>query len=116
MRETALADDAVTVGSFNFTESIVLAEVYSQGLEAAGYEVDRAFALGPREFVGPALTTGLVELVPEYAGTAAEFHSLDRAAPTDDPATTHDELVRALEERRLSPSPPPRRRTPTRSS
>ena len=50
-----LADDAITVGSFDFTESVVLAEVYSQGLEAAGYRVERAFSLGPREFVGPAL-------------------------------------------------------------
>ena len=29
-----------------------------------------------REFVGPALAAGLVEVLPEYAGTAAEFHSL----------------------------------------
>ena len=88
-----LADDAITVGSFDFAESVVLAEVYSQALEAAGFDVERAFALGPREFVGPALAAGLVELVPEYAGTAAEFHSLGAAEPTDDVAATHDELV-----------------------
>ena len=33
-------------------------------------------ASGPREFVGPALSAGLVEFVPEYAGTASEFYSL----------------------------------------
>src|SRR5580765_342599 len=79
-----LNDDVVTVGSFDFAESIVVAEVYSQGLAAAGYQVRRAFDLGPREFVGPALSAGLVEFVPEYAGTAAEFYSLNRAKPTDD--------------------------------
>jgi osmoprotectant transport system substrate-binding protein len=91
-----LADDVVTVGSFNFTESVVVAEVYSQALEDAGFRVDRAFGLGPREFVAPALAQGLVELLPEYAGTAAEFHSLGEAEPTDDVADTHDELERAI--------------------
>ena len=71
-RVSPLGNDAITVGSFDFAESVVVAEVYSQGLEAAGYKVDRAFGLGPREFVGPALQSGLVEFVPEYAGTASE--------------------------------------------
>ena len=94
---SVLDDDRITVGSFDFTESVVLAEVYSQGLEAQGYDVQRAFSLGPREFVGPALTAGLLELVPEYAGTAAEFYSLGRAEPSEDVTTTHAELVRAVD-------------------
>ncbi|MBA3605672.1 MAG: ABC transporter substrate-binding protein [Acidimicrobiia bacterium] len=94
---SALDDDAVTVGSFDFPESVVLAEIYAQALEASGYEVERALALGPREFVGPALQDGLVELVPEYAGTAAEFASLGAAEPSGDPAQAHAELVRALD-------------------
>ena len=92
----ALKDDAITVGSFDFAESVVVAEVYSQGLEAAGFTVNRAFSLGPREFVGPALNSGLVEFVPEYAGTAAEFYSIGKAEPSDDVALTHDQLVRAV--------------------
>ncbi|HEU4842415.1 MAG TPA: glycine betaine ABC transporter substrate-binding protein [Ilumatobacteraceae bacterium] len=93
---TALADDAITVGSFDFAESAAVAEVYARGLEAEGFRVVRAFSLGPREFVAPALAAGLVELVPEYAGTAAEFHSLGAAEPTDDVVATHDALVRAV--------------------
>jgi osmoprotectant transport system substrate-binding protein len=96
-----LNDDVITVGSFDFAESVVVAEVYSQGLEAAGYKVRREFNLGPREFVGPALSAGLVEFVPEYAGTAAEFYSLTRANPTDDVASTHAELVRAIDAHRI---------------
>jgi osmoprotectant transport system substrate-binding protein len=92
-----LDDDVVTVGSFNFPESVAVAEVYSQALEEAGFRVDRAFGLGPREFVAPALAQGLLELVPEYAGTAAEFHSLGAAEPTDDVAATHGELERSIE-------------------
>ncbi len=96
-----LNDDVITVGSFDFAESAIVAEVYSQGLEAAGYKVRREFSLGPREFVGPALSTGLVEFVPEYAGTAAEFYSLGRAEPTDDTDTTHTELELAVGGERL---------------
>jgi osmoprotectant transport system substrate-binding protein len=96
-RASPLDDRAVTVASFDFAESVVVAEVYSQGLEAAGYTVHRAFSLGPREFVGPALETGLVEFVPEYAGTASEFYSLGEAEPTGDVVVTHDELVRAVD-------------------
>ena len=94
---TQLNDDVITVGSFDFAESVIVAEVYSQGLEAAGFKVRRAFELGPREFVGPALSAGLVELVPEYAGTAAEFFSVGRAEPTDDVEGTHKELERAID-------------------
>ena len=98
----------ITVGSFDFTESVVLAEVYSQALEEAGFRVERAFDLGPREFVAPALDDGLIELLPEYAGTAAEFHSLGAAEPTDDVAATHAELQRAIAGRSfvaLAPAP-----------
>ena len=88
---SALDDDAITVGSFDFQESVVLAEVYSRALEDAGYRVERQFALGPREFVGPALKAGLVELVPEYAGTALEFVSLGASTATSDAAATHED-------------------------
>jgi osmoprotectant transport system substrate-binding protein len=95
--ESALHDDAVTVGSFDFAESKVIAEVYSQALEAHGYPVVRAFDLGPREFVAPALQRGLVEFVPEYAGTATSFMSVGRTTAADDVAQSHAQLVRALE-------------------
>jgi osmoprotectant transport system substrate-binding protein len=92
-----LNDDVITVGSFDFAESVVVAEVYSQAIEAAGFKVRRAFELGPREFVGPALSAGLVEFVAEYAGTASEFYSVGRAAPSDDVVATHTELERAID-------------------
>jgi osmoprotectant transport system substrate-binding protein len=94
--QTALADDAITVGSFDFQESVVLAELYSQALERAGYRVQRQFDLGPRELVGPALTAGLIELVPEYGGTALEFVSLGASRATSDPSATHEGLTQAL--------------------
>ena len=72
------------MGSFDFAESRLLAEMYSQALEAHGYRVDRAFDLGSREFVIPALAAGLIDFVPEYAGTALQFASLGATvAPGD---------------------------------
>jgi len=89
-------DGTVTVGSFDFAENELLAELYSQALEAGGYDVRRAFKLGPREFVSPALARGLVDLVPEYAGTALAFLSLGALQPGPDVAGTHADLVRTL--------------------
>lgn len=89
-------DRSLTVGSFDFAESRLLAELYSQALEAGGYHVRRAFDLGPREFVGPALVRGLVDLVPEYAGTAVQYLSLGRVQAGAHPAEAHEALVRAL--------------------
>jgi osmoprotectant transport system substrate-binding protein len=104
----ALRDDAITVGSFNFAESLLLAEVYAQTLEASGYMVRRATDLGPREFVAPAMASGLVELVPEYIGTAVQFHSLGAVTPGSDLSRARDALSRTLRPRNLAalaPSP-----------
>jgi osmoprotectant transport system substrate-binding protein len=65
-------------------------------LEAAGYEVDRALDLGPRELVAPALVGGLVEFVPEYAGSALRFNRQGAATSSDDVDITRDRLVEAL--------------------
>ncbi len=101
-----LGDDAVTVASFDFSESELLAEVYGQALTAAGYDVDLALDAGPRQLVQPALAAGLVELVPEYAGTALDFLSLGDQQPSDDVAATTAKLDRVLADRRIVPLAP----------
>jgi osmoprotectant transport system substrate-binding protein len=93
----ALDDESITVGSFDFPESVMLAELYSQALEGAGMPVVRAFGLGPREFVGPALSAGLIEFVPEYAGTAVAYFGAGELSPSADAAVTHRALDRAVE-------------------
>jgi len=85
----------VVVGSFDFPESEVLAEVYGQALRARGIPVEMELGLGPRELVDPALLRGLVHLVPEYQGSALDF--LTAASPAAaDSASTHAALVQAL--------------------
>jgi osmoprotectant transport system substrate-binding protein len=103
-----LGDDQITVASFDFSESELLAEIYGQALEAAGYDVDLALNVGPRELVEPALARGLVEFVPEYAGTAMQFLSRGGPRPTSDQAATYASLQRQLRDRplvALAPSP-----------
>jgi osmoprotectant transport system substrate-binding protein len=72
---SALEDDAITVGGFNFDESTLLAELYAQALEAEGFTVQRRLDVGPREIVLPALELGMLELVPEYSGAALEYYT-----------------------------------------
>ncbi|MEU8821324.1 ABC transporter substrate-binding protein [Actinoplanes sp. NPDC048796] len=59
---------AVTVGSANFAESELLAEIYSQALEAKGVQVKRQFNIGARELYLKALQDGSIDLLPEYNG------------------------------------------------
>ena len=69
-RNQANADTKITVGSKNFTEQKVLGEIYAQGLEAAGYDVDTEFNLGDEKVAFKAFKEGEINAYPEYTGTA----------------------------------------------
>jgi osmoprotectant transport system substrate-binding protein len=84
----------ITVGSFDFPESELLAYLYADALSARGYPVRVLPDLGSRELVEPALMTGLVQLVPEYTGSALEFVSLGRVHATASVAATARNLER----------------------
>ena len=86
----------ITVGSFDFPESVLLAYLYAGALSARGYPVHVLPDLGSRELVEPALMTGLVQLVPEYTGSALEFVSLGRTHATADVAATAAALANAM--------------------
>jgi osmoprotectant transport system substrate-binding protein len=104
----ARRDDAITIASFNFPESQLLARLYGHALQDAGFDVRFALDLGQRELVQPALARGLVDFVPEYAGTALQFLTLGAVAPAADTQATHDALVGAAENRglvALAPAP-----------
>jgi glycine betaine/choline ABC-type transport system substrate-binding protein len=59
----------VTVGSIGFAENQIVAEMYAQVLEQAGYTVGRKTSLGSREILYPALKSGEVDIAPEYLGS-----------------------------------------------
>ena len=92
---------AITVGSFNFPESVVLAYLYADVLAAKGYPVRVLPDLGPRELVDAALMVGLVQVVPEYTGSALQFVSLGRVTATASVTTTASALARSMAGRAL---------------
>ena len=59
----------VKVGSKNFTEQFVLAEIYAQALEAAGIKVERKINLGGTLIAHKALEEKQIDMYPEYTGT-----------------------------------------------
>ena len=101
---------AVIVGSFAFSESGTVGELYAQALEAAGFPVQRAPGLGSREVVEPALEQGALDVVPEYLGTALQFLSGGTLSGDElaDTAALHRRLQAAFEPRGitvLTPAP-----------
>jgi osmoprotectant transport system substrate-binding protein len=67
------AGGTVTIGSQGFYESQLMAEIYAQALEAAGYTVERNLGIGTREETYPALSSGQIDLMPEYIGSLTTF-------------------------------------------
>src|SRR5262245_23671797 len=57
------------VGSKNFTEQFIVAELYAAALEAAGFKVERKINLGTTLVAHEAVRTGAIDVYPEYTGT-----------------------------------------------
>ncbi|MDQ4095537.1 MAG: glycine/betaine ABC transporter substrate-binding protein, partial [Actinomycetota bacterium] len=73
----------LTVGGVAFAENQIVAEMYAQVLEDAGYTVDRQIDLGSREILYPALKAGEVDVAPEYLGSLLLFLDPQAAASSD---------------------------------
>jgi osmoprotectant transport system substrate-binding protein len=80
----------VVVGSQAYYSNEIIAEIYSQALEEAGYTVTRQFQIGQRDAYLPALESGEVDVIPEYTGNLLQFY--DETAT----ATASDEVYAAL--------------------
>jgi osmoprotectant transport system substrate-binding protein len=98
---------AVVVGSKNFTEEFIVAEIYAQTLERAGLRVERKFNLGSTQIAMAALRRGDIDLYPEYTGTA--LIDVLQLPPMRDAAAlyrrVHDEFEQRYGLRWLRPSP-----------
>ncbi|MFG2210734.1 ABC transporter substrate-binding protein [Streptomyces sp. NPDC048638] len=79
----------IVVGSAGFTESKILAEIYSKILNDAGYRA-RVQTLANRELYEPALEEGQIDVVPEYASTLAEFLNAKKNGPKAKPVASSD--------------------------
>ena len=72
------------IGSKNFTEQVILAEIAAQALEADGVEVVRRDNLGGTFVCHQAMVAGELDLYPEYTGTA--WTAILKEKPLSDPA------------------------------
>ncbi len=80
------AKPTIKMGSDGFYESKLMAEIYSEALEAKGYTIDRTgLGLGTRKVTAAALESGQIDVKPEYIGSGLAYY--DATKTTGDPAT-----------------------------
>lgn len=93
------ASGEITVGGANFTEMLVMQEMYAALLEDAGFTVD-IISVENREAYAASLESGEIDVVPEYAATMAEFLNIAANGDAAEPVASSDvdETVAALTE------------------
>ena len=92
----AAVDGSFVVGSANFAESEITAELYAQALESAGATVDKKLQFGARDAYIPALEKGDLDIVPEFVGSLSYF--FDPAAAVSSDLDASMEIARGLAE------------------
>jgi osmoprotectant transport system substrate-binding protein len=95
-QEASSGAPPIVIGSFDFSESRILAEIFGQALEDQGYPITRLENVASREVMEPALEQGFVDFVPEYQGTALTFLGLGREVPVAGTRETHRRLAEVL--------------------
>jgi osmoprotectant transport system substrate-binding protein len=100
----------ITVGSADFGESEIIANMYSQALKKAGYDVTDKFKIGTREVYVKSIEGGEIDVVPEYIGTLTEYYNAAQNGPdaptkaplaTTEVQTTYDHLKTLLTKKNL---------------
>ncbi|MBW8721139.1 MAG: glycine/betaine ABC transporter substrate-binding protein [Polaromonas sp.] len=87
------AQQAVRVGSKNFTEQFVLAEIYAQALEAAGIKTEKKLNLGGTLIAQKAMEEKQIDFYPEYTGTM--LLAVLKQEPMTDPKAVYDKVKEA---------------------
>lgn len=87
---SACGDSAtkIQIGSKNFTESLILGEMYALGLEDSGFKVERKLNLGGTLVAHEALKNGDIDVYPEYTGTG--LLNIMEEEPLSDPQEVYD--------------------------
>ena len=100
----AAAQNKIVVGSKDFTESVILAEILSQMLEKRGVTVERKLELGGN-LSHDGLLSKQIDVYPEYTGTA--YTAILKHAPITDPQAVYDQIKSEHADKfGLSVSPP----------
>ena len=87
------AQQTVRVGSKNFTEQFVLAEIYAQALDAAGIKTEKKLNLGGTLIAHKALEEKQIDFYPEYTGTM--LLAVLKQEPLSDPKAVYDKVKEA---------------------
>ena len=87
---SSAASGSIKVGSADFPESALLAEIYAGALEAKGIKVEKKLNIGAREAYIPALQDGSIDLIPEYTGVLRDYFKKDQ--PGTDSEAVYSEL------------------------
>ena len=80
----AAPTDTIVVGSANFPENALLADIYAGALTAKGVKVSTKLNIGSRETYIPALKDGSIDLIPEYSGVLLQYFDKNATAVSSD--------------------------------
>ncbi|MDT0157706.1 ABC transporter substrate-binding protein [Microbacterium sp. ARD32] len=86
--------DTIVVGSQAYYSNEIIAEIYAEALENAGFTVERKFNVGQRDAYMPDVESGRISLFPEYTGNLLEY--LDQDATATSPDDVYAALQKAL--------------------
>lgn len=78
----------VVVGSQQYYSNEIIAELYAQALEAAGFTVDRQYQIGQREVYLPEVEAGKIDLMPEYSGNLLQYYDKTTEAKSSEEVLT----------------------------
>ena len=95
----------IVVGSQQYYSNEIIAEIYAQVLETAGYTVTREYQIGQREIYLPQIESGDISVVPEYGGNLLQYYAKDPEAT--DAGSVREELFTVPSVSALTVSGPP---------
>ncbi|KRA23913.1 glycine/betaine ABC transporter [Microbacterium sp. Root61] len=88
--------DTIVVGSQAYYSNEIIAEIYAQALEGAGFDVERQFNIGQRDAYMPLIGDGSISLFPEYTGNLLQY--FDETTEARTPEDVYAALQEALPE------------------
>lgn len=97
--ESSGSGDTIVVGSQAYYSNEIIAEIYAQALEGAGFDVEKQLSIGQRDAYMPDVESGDIDVFPEYTGSLLEYISdddIDVTSPDDVYAALQDALPESL--------------------
>ena len=75
---------SLTVGSANFPENEIIADIYADALQASGASITKKLNIGSREKYIPGLKDGSIDLIPEYSGVLLQYFDKNATQTTSE--------------------------------